>query len=52
MNPMRTVSAAVLLAAILAVPGTAAFAATAPADTAKVTVGVKADLVPVGTWST
>jgi len=49
MNPMRTVSAAVLLAAILAVPGTAAFAATTPAaDTAKVTMGVKADLVPVG----
>ena len=58
MNPMRTVSAAVLLAAILAVPGTAAFAATTPADTAKVTVGVKADLIPVvnlddmiGIWS-
>jgi hypothetical protein len=48
MNPMRTVSAAVLLAAILAVPGTAAFAATTPADAAKVTVGIKADLVPVG----
>lgn len=50
MNPMHRVSAAVLLAAILAVPGTAAFAATAtaPADTAKVTMGVKADLVPVG----
>lgn len=46
MKPMRTVSAAVLLAAILAIPGTAAFAATM--DTAKVTVGMKADLVPVG----
>lgn len=48
MNPMRKVSAAVLLAAILAVPGTAAFAATTPAaDTAKVTVGAKTELVPV-----
>ena len=57
MNPMRNVSAAVLLAAILAVPGTAAFAAT-NADTAKLTVGVKSEIVPVaslvnmiGTWS-
>jgi len=56
MNPMRTVSAAVLLAAILAVPGTAAFAATM--DTAKVTMGVKTDLIPVanlvdmiGSWT-
>ncbi|KQX40043.1 hypothetical protein ASD04_05195 [Devosia sp. Root436] len=48
MKPMRNVSAAVLLAAILAIPGTAAFAATNAADTAKVTMGVKADLVPVG----
>lgn len=48
MNPMRTVSAAVLLAAILAVPGTAAFAATSPADTAKATMGTKSDLIPVG----
>ena len=47
MIPMRHVSAAVLLAAILAIPGTTAFAAT-NADTAKVTVGTKADLVPVG----
>lgn len=46
MKPMRSVSAAVLLAAIFALPGTAAFAATM--DTAKVTVGAKADLVPVG----
>ena len=57
MNPMRNVSAAVLLAAILAIPGTAAFAAT-NADTAKLTVGVKSEIVPVaslvnmiGTWS-
>ena len=57
MNPMRNVSAAVLLAAILAVPGTAAFAAT-NADTAKLTVGVKSEIVPVaslvnmiGIWS-
>lgn len=56
MNPMRNVSAAVLLAAILAVPGTAAFAATA--DTAKVTMGVKTEIVPVanlvdmiGSWT-
>lgn len=47
MNPMRNVSAAVLLAAILAVPGTAAFAATT-ADTAKLTVGLKSEIVPVG----
>lgn len=46
MKPMRTVSAAVLLAAILAIPGTTAFAANM--DTAKVTVGVKSDLIPVG----
>jgi hypothetical protein len=57
MNPMRNVSAAVLLAAILAVPGTAAFAAT-NADTAKLTIGLKTEIVPVanlvnmiGTWS-
>lgn len=46
MKPMHGVSAAVLLAAILAVSGSPAFAATT--DTAKVTVGMKADLVPVG----
>jgi hypothetical protein len=58
MKPMRNVSAAVLLAAILAIPGTAAFAATAPADTAKLTVGLKTEIVPVanlvdmiGIWS-
>jgi hypothetical protein len=57
MNPMRNVSAAVLLAAILAVPGTAAFAAT-NADTAKLTVGMKSEVVPVanlvdmiGSWT-
>lgn len=57
MNPMRTVSAAVLLAAILAVPGTAAFAAT-NADTAKLTIGMKSEVVPVanlvdmiGSWT-
>lgn len=56
MKPMHGVSAAVLLAAILAVSGTQAFAATA--DTARVTVGMKADLAPVasvvgliGKWS-
>jgi len=48
MKPMHGVSAAVLLAAILAVSGNAAYAATGTADTAKVTMGVKADLVPVG----
>ncbi|MHA6689989.1 hypothetical protein [Devosia sp. A449] len=49
MKPMRSVSAAVLLAAILAIPGTAAFAATTPAPAAaKVTMGVKTELVPVG----
>ena len=49
MNPMRNVSAAVLLAAILAVPGSAAFAATTPAaDHATVTMGAKTELVPVG----
>lgn len=48
MNPMHRVSAAVLLAATLAMSGTAAFAATTTADTAKVMVGVKTDLVPVG----
>lgn len=45
MKPMHGVSAAVLLAAILAISGAPAFAAT---DTAKVTVGAKADLIPVG----
>ena len=57
MNPMRTVSAAVLLAAIFAVPGTAAFAAT-NADTAKLTIGMKSEIVPVanlvdmiGSWT-
>src|SRR6218665_2627382 len=48
MKPMQGVSAAVLLAAILAVSGNAAYAATSTADTAKVTMGMKADLVPVG----
>ena len=54
MNPMRHVSAAVLLAAILA--PAAAFAATT--DTAKVTMAAKTEIVPVaslvgmiGTWS-
>ena len=46
MKPMHGVSAAVLLAAILAVSGSPAFAATT--DTAKVTMGMKTDLVPVG----
>ncbi|UJW86874.1 hypothetical protein [Devosia sp. SL43] len=46
MKPMRNVSAAVLLAAILAIPSTAAFAAT-NADTAKLTVGIKSEIVPV-----
>lgn len=46
MKPMHGVSAAVLLAAILAVSGAPAFAATM--DTAKVSVGMKADLAPVG----
>lgn len=57
MNPMRNVSAAVLLAAILAVPGTAAFAATT-ADTAKMTIGLQSEIVPVanlvdmiGSWT-
>ena len=43
MNPMRHVSAAVLLAAILA--PAAAFAATT--DTAKVTMAAKTEIVPV-----
>jgi len=46
MKPMQSVSAAVLLAAILAVSGSPAFAATTHG--AKVTVGMKSDLVPVG----
>lgn len=45
MKPMHGVSAAVLLAAILAVSGAPAFAATM--NSAKVTVGTKSDLVPV-----
>ena len=56
MKPMQGVSAAVLLAAILAVSGAPAFAATT--DSAKVTVGMKSDLVPVanlvdmiGSWT-
>ncbi|MEO5805203.1 hypothetical protein [Devosia sp.] len=44
MNPMRTVSAAVLLAATLIAP--AAYAATT-ADMAKVTMAAKADVRPV-----
>ena len=44
MNPMHPVSAAVLLAAMLAIPS-AAFAATT--DTAKVTMAAKTEIVPV-----
>ena len=58
MNPMHKVSAAVLLAAIIAAPASGAFAATAPADKAKVTMGAKTEIVPVtnlvdmiGSWT-
>lgn len=56
MNTMRSVTTAVLLSAIFAVPASAVFAATA--DTAQVTVGTKTDLVPasnlvdmIGSWT-
>lgn len=47
MKSMLQVSAAVLIAAMFAIPATTAFAAT-NADTAKVVMGVKTDIVPVG----
>jgi hypothetical protein len=56
MNTMRSVSTAVLLAAIFAVPGSSAFAATM--DTAKVMAGTRTDIVPaanlvdmIGSWT-
>lgn len=58
MKPMQSVSAAVLLAAIVAMPVSTAFAATTTMDSAKVTVATKTDIVPVtnlvdmiGSWT-
>lgn len=58
MNSMGTVSSAVLLAALVAMSGSTAFAATAMADAAKVTMGTKTDLLAadtlasmVGSWT-
>lgn len=45
MNPLRTVSAAILLAASLIAPAVPTFAATM--DAAKITVAAKTDVVPV-----